>query len=95
MTLNLEPFWAKHYTNCVIICYWFLGMCNNFAYVIMLSAANDILSDEKKNTTPNGSLANLFFKQTENNSTNKYDCNSLSTGTVLLGKLNASTSDLN
>ena len=29
-----------------LIAYWLLGLCNNYAYVIMLSAAHDILSDD-------------------------------------------------
>ena len=29
-----------------LIAYWFLGLCNNYAFVIMLSAAHDILSND-------------------------------------------------
>ena len=29
-----------------LIAYWLLGLCNNYAYVIMLSAAHDILSHD-------------------------------------------------
>lgn len=29
-----------------LIAYWLLGLCNNYAYVIMLSAAHDILSED-------------------------------------------------
>lgn len=29
-----------------LIGYWLLGLCNNYAYVIMLSAAHDILSND-------------------------------------------------
>jgi battenin len=32
-------------TNCGnLVAYWILGLCNNFGYVVMLSAAHDILS---------------------------------------------------
>jgi hypothetical protein len=27
-----------------LVAYWILGLCNNFGYVVMLSAAHDILS---------------------------------------------------
>lgn len=26
-----------------LVAYWILGLCNNYGYVVMLSAANDIL----------------------------------------------------
>lgn len=29
------------------IAFWIFGLCNNFAYVIMLSAAEDIMSQQK------------------------------------------------
>lgn len=29
-----------------LVAYWLLGLCNNYAYVIMLSAAHDILSED-------------------------------------------------
>jgi hypothetical protein len=28
-----------------LVAYWILGLCNNFGYVVMLSAAHDILSE--------------------------------------------------
>lgn len=27
-----------------LVAYWFLGLCNNYGYVVMLSAAHDILN---------------------------------------------------
>ena len=75
----LEKLWSKHYSLFVVISYWFLGLCNNFAYVIMLSAAHDILDEIEKdglNKTP--------IENPSKNITNKYDCNSLSTGAILL-----------
>uniref|UniRef100_A0A4W6E4V7 Battenin n=1 Tax=Lates calcarifer TaxID=8187 RepID=A0A4W6E4V7_LATCA len=36
------------------LCHWLLGLCNNFAYVVMLSAAHDILKkQESENATAN------------------------------------------
>ncbi|XP_069782977.1 battenin-like isoform X2 [Narcine bancroftii] len=31
--------------------FWILGLCNNFSYVIMLSAAHDILSKQDSNSS--------------------------------------------
>ena len=74
----LEEKWDRHFSKFVIICYWFLGLCNNFAYVIMLSAAHDILSpNEHNNTSENQTTKN----------TNRFDCNDLSTGTILLADI--------
>lgn len=33
---------GRSYGN--LVAYWILGLCNNFGYVVMLSAAHDILS---------------------------------------------------
>jgi hypothetical protein len=86
MTSCLEELWRSHYAKCVVIGYWMLGLTNNFAYVIMLSAAHDILGapDNDHNKT----LDYFSFKSTNNlkNQSNKYDCNELSTGTILLGE---------
>jgi len=48
-----------------------LGLCNNFGYVVMLSAAHDILKQEP---TANST------EPVTHNTTNKLDCNTLSTG---------------
>ncbi|KAI6182863.1 Battenin [Aphelenchoides bicaudatus] len=40
-----------------LVAFWFLGLFNNFAYVIMLSAAKDILEPNQSNTTTNATLA--------------------------------------
>lgn len=73
----LEPIWAKHYTKLLVICYWILGLCNNFAYVVMLSAAHDILEDHTNSSTNTSS----------SNHSNKFDCNNISTGAVLLADI--------
>ncbi|XP_007421490.1 battenin [Python bivittatus] len=68
--------------------FWLLGLCNNFAYVVMLSAAHDILSHQKvpeHNGTgpipPSVSPANTSIN------TSRYDCNTISTGAVLLADI--------
>ena len=77
---QLEKYWDIHYGKFVVISYWLLGLCNNFAYVIMLSAAHDILSPADKNNTNTTT-------NTTTNHTNKYACNDLSTGTILLADI--------
>lgn len=58
--------------------FWILGLCNNLPYVLMLSAARDILDPPRAGqvppspSPPNGS---------------RYDCNPLSTGAVLLADI--------
>lgn len=78
---RLEKFWDKHYAKCVVVCYWLFGLCNNFAYVVMLSAAHDILSDGKNSTNSTSNHT------TSGNHTNKYDCNEVSTGAILLADI--------
>ena len=72
----------------VTLCYGFLGLTNNFAYVIMLSAAHDILAPHNK--TNNGSSINFpkpDFDFSASNKSNKYDCSDLSTGAILLADI--------
>eukprot|EP00092_Neocalanus_flemingeri_P032193 GFUD01034989.1.p1 GENE.GFUD01034989.1~~GFUD01034989.1.p1 ORF type:complete len:425 (-),score=70.86 GFUD01034989.1:138-1412(-) len=72
---NLETY-QKSKRN--LVGFWLLGLFNNFAYVIMLSAAHDLLREEKSNPTENLNLV------TRNSSR---DCNELSTGTILLADI--------
>ncbi|KAM9305387.1 battenin [Gastrophryne carolinensis] len=66
---------ASHWRN--LAAFWLLGLCNNFAYVVMLSAAHDILRTETNETTP----VNVT------NSSSRYDCNPISTAAVLLADI--------
>ncbi|RVE69010.1 hypothetical protein OJAV_G00073600 [Oryzias javanicus] len=69
--------------------FWILGLCNNFAYVVMLSAAHDILTkQESKNSTASASITLVVDSQVgnSNNGTN-YDCNPVTTGAVLLADI--------
>ncbi len=75
----LEKLWSNYYSLFVVVSYWFLGLCNNFAYVIMLSAAHDILDEIEK-----GGINQTVHNNISKNISNKYDCNSLSTGAILL-----------
>ncbi|GMR51733.1 hypothetical protein PMAYCL1PPCAC_21928 [Pristionchus mayeri] len=57
--------------------FWLLGLCNNFAYVIMLSAAKDIL--EKGAEQPGSKVCNETITHRE--------CSPMSTGSVLLADI--------
>lgn len=67
-----------------LIGFWILGLCNNFAYVIMLSAAHDILKDQEQkdhveshNTTTTPAPVNESY----------LECNEISTGAILLADI--------
>ncbi|XP_070585752.1 battenin-like isoform X1 [Erythrolamprus reginae] len=68
--------------------FWLLGLCNNFAYVVMLSAAHDILSHQKV-PGHNGTEPIPPSASPENTTANtsRYDCNTISTGAVLLADI--------
>uniref|UniRef100_A0A3Q3RIN5 Battenin n=1 Tax=Mastacembelus armatus TaxID=205130 RepID=A0A3Q3RIN5_9TELE len=66
-----------------------LGLCNNFAYVVMLSAAHDIL---KKQESENGTASTTFtlsvdFHGRNSSNSSRYDCNPISTAAVLLADI--------
>uniref|UniRef100_A0A8C1BYQ8 Battenin n=1 Tax=Cyprinus carpio carpio TaxID=630221 RepID=A0A8C1BYQ8_CYPCA len=68
--------------------FWLLGLCNNFAYVVMLSAAHDILQkQESHNTTTPTPAPNGTNIEIRNNSSSRYDCNAVSTAAVLLADI--------
>ncbi|CAF4987243.1 unnamed protein product [Rotaria sp. Silwood1] len=71
-----EPKRAKHGKwGLEFIGFWLLGLCNNFGYVVMLSAAHDILKQEKNDNST---------QPVSHNTTNQFDCNPISTGAILL-----------
>ena len=43
-----------------LVAYWIFGMCNNFGYVIMLSAAHDIIKSLGSNDSVSGFLFQKF-----------------------------------
>ena len=61
--------------------FWLLGLCNNYAYVIMLSAAHDLLSHEFQTDVPTDPSNHTQVS----NSTNH--CNAMSTGMILLADI--------
>ncbi|KAK1798420.1 hypothetical protein P4O66_007875 [Electrophorus voltai] len=66
--------------------FWLLGLCNNFAYVVMLSAAHDILKQQESQNTTLPTPAPGLQQSNSGNSSNssRYDCNPVSTAAVLL-----------
>lgn len=60
--------------------FWLLGLFNNFAYVIMLSAAHDILHKDFNNQTVSQAEPDI------QNNTGRY-CNPTSTGAILLADI--------
>ncbi|XP_012280291.1 battenin [Orussus abietinus] len=63
-----------------LVAFWILGLCNNYGYVVMLSAAHDILKDKFETTEqhPEDEITN---------STSSRSCNTLSTGAILLADI--------
>nr|XP_034492272.1 battenin isoform X2 [Marmota flaviventris] len=66
---------SAHWKNAVG--FWLLGLCNNFSYVVMLSAAHDILRHER--ASGNQSHVDPSPMPIPHNSSSRFDCNSLST----------------
>ncbi|XP_062919105.1 battenin isoform X3 [Mobula hypostoma] len=86
--LDRRTYWRN------IIGFWILGLCNNFSYVIMLSAAHDILStQEGANTTrptppPNSTqMPSASVPGGGTNRGGRFDCNSISTAAILLADI--------
>ncbi|KAA0705509.1 Battenin Protein CLN3 [Triplophysa tibetana] len=74
---------VQRWRNC--IGFWLLGLCNNFGYVVMLSAANDILKKQESQNTTVHALTNVEMMNSSNSS--RYDCNPVSTAAVLLADI--------
>ncbi|MBZ3884064.1 Battenin [Sciurus carolinensis] len=74
---------SAHWKNAVG--FWLLGLCNNFSYVVMLSAAHDILRHER--ASGNQSHVDPSPMPIPHNSSSRFDCNSVSTAAVLLADI--------
>uniref|UniRef100_A0A8B9X231 Battenin n=1 Tax=Bos mutus grunniens TaxID=30521 RepID=A0A8B9X231_BOSMU len=79
----LQDSQGAHWKNAVG--FWLLGLCNNFSYVVMLSAAHDILSHQR--TPGNQSHVDPDPTPTSHNSSSRFDCNPVSTAAVLLADI--------
>ncbi|CAI4230137.1 unnamed protein product [Auanema sp. JU1783] len=60
-----------------VVAFWFFGLCNNYGYVIMLSAAEDIMDDQQHK--PASNATKHCFEHLDNR-----HCTSKSTGAVLI-----------
>ncbi|XP_066901024.1 battenin-like [Halyomorpha halys] len=67
-----SSFRSRKYRNVII--FWFLGLANNYGYVVMLSAAHDILAD-------------FNHEDVSSNKTYVRECNTMSTGIILLADI--------
>ncbi|KAF7383428.1 hypothetical protein HZH66_012778 [Vespula vulgaris] len=63
-----------------LVAFWILGMCNNYGYIVMLSAAHDILESRF------GTL-NTTITSNGTNTNNERSCNGMSTGAILLADI--------
>lgn len=74
-----------------LVAFWFLGLCNNFAYVVMLSAAHDILKEEEADNSHSNETTNattLAPSTTSSGNEDEYlSCNPVSTGAILLADI--------
>lgn len=77
-----------------LVAYWILGLCNNYGYVVMLTAAHDILKDLDKEVHGKSftsySVTNSTLLGIGDGVTFGYDkrpCNKLSTGAILLADI--------
>lgn len=65
-----------------LVAYWLLGLCNNYGYVVMLSAANDILHTQGGDADVHNDVPVY-----DGNGTDHRDCNYISTGAILLADI--------
>ncbi|KAJ7383423.1 G1/S-specific cyclin cln3 [Desmophyllum pertusum] len=68
-----------------LIGFWLLGLCNDFGYVVMLSAAYDILAENSSNHGHQKSDNSSLMLETvgSSNSSDGMECNPLSTGVYI------------
>lgn len=67
-----------------LVAFWILGLCNNYGYVVMLSAAHDILQSKfgEQNDTSSNDTNDMNATYTGNRT-----CNTISTGAILLADI--------
>lgn len=65
-----------------LISYWIFGMCNNYGYVIMLSAAHDIIKSLDSNAN-----VSAVAEQTPSSHENERICQAISVGAILLADI--------
>ncbi|XP_074644895.1 battenin-like isoform X2 [Tubulanus polymorphus] len=74
-----------------LVAFWIFGLCNNFAYVIMLSAAHDILKENERNdngtNTTVAPTVPVTISPSGNSSKLIPECNPIGTGAILLADI--------
>ncbi|CAH1153453.1 unnamed protein product [Phaedon cochleariae] len=60
------------------VAYWILGLCNNYGYVVMLTAASDIIANQSGESTS---------EENNNNTNHQRNCTYMSTGAILLADI--------
>ncbi|KAF7639282.1 Battenin [Meloidogyne graminicola] len=75
-TFNFRRHINEYISGRNLLAFWLLGLCNNFGYVVMLSAAKDIL-EKSDETIDTGCIKNIKYIK----------CSTLSTGAVLLADI--------
>ncbi|XP_065165723.1 battenin isoform X2 [Atheta coriaria] len=68
-----------------LVAFWILGLCNNYGYVVMLSAAHDILKEEEGGDDNTDSLSRML--RGNGTSASDRNCNEFSTGAILLADI--------
>ena len=65
--------------------FWLLGVCNNFSYVVILSAAHDLLDTDTTHTTHNNTAnSSTVVCRTDRRGR---ECNEVGTGVILLASI--------
>lgn len=82
MTRTAETMAKPLFRN--LLAFWIFGLTNNFPYVIMLSAAHDILDDPESNQSHHNASTTSYDS---NGTANRLDCNAISTGAILLADI--------
>ncbi|XP_077996234.1 battenin-like [Glandiceps talaboti] len=76
-----------------LVAFWMFGLCNAFAYVVMLSAAHDILTTHSSSSdivplnTSNATFPTSLSLIESTSNSSRFDCNPLSTGIILLADI--------
>ncbi|XP_020711356.2 battenin [Athalia rosae] len=78
---NLEDRVTKRTRWRNLVAFWMLGLCNNYGYVVMLSAAHDIIESKF------GNASTTTSETSDNTTTATRACNTMSTGAILLADI--------
>uniref|UniRef100_A0A3B3ZN45 Battenin n=1 Tax=Periophthalmus magnuspinnatus TaxID=409849 RepID=A0A3B3ZN45_9GOBI len=86
-SVNADPDPTSESMHSFLLILEVLGLCNNFAYVVMLSAAHDILKKQENQNSTATVTSTLDLQAGNSSNTSIYDCNPTSTAAVLLADI--------